>query len=96
MDGPSPDVFEAGYQSDVHARSKSTYPHIPGNAMRDGDPICDHFSFQIFENRIIACLADGCACLPSFLIGYEFNKPLLQAIGASVLEPLRSKLIRPL
>jgi hypothetical protein len=55
------------------AQSISTYPHLPihekryalpiniyGNAKSEGDPICDRYSLHIYENRIIATIADGC------------------------------------
>jgi len=48
------------YEDIVACRSTSTYPHIPGDASRDGDPIADRFSAQVFENRVIAAVGDGC------------------------------------
>lgn len=44
----------------LYGRSVSTYPIDSQTKRRDGDPICDQFCAQIFENRIIAAVADGC------------------------------------
>jgi len=60
MTGPEVDKGEASYMDTVAAKAVSTYPFIPGNPIRDGDPIADRFCVQIFENRLIACVADGC------------------------------------
>lgn len=54
------DSGSAFYSDVVAGRSISTYPHIPGNPNRDGDPIADRFAANVFENRVIACMADGC------------------------------------
>jgi serine/threonine protein phosphatase PrpC len=55
------DESGSAFYSDVVAgRSISTYPHIPGNPNRDGDPIADRFAAHVYENRVIACMADGC------------------------------------
>lgn len=61
----------------------STYPHIPvravlfvvivwptflqGEARRSGDPICDQFRVNLYENRAIVCIADGCNWGPKVL-----------------------------
>lgn len=50
----------AHYSDIVAGRSISTYPHVPGNQNRDGDPIADKYAAHVFENRIIASVADGC------------------------------------
>lgn len=60
LTGPEPDRSDATYLEVVAGKSISTYPFIPGNPTRDGDPICDRFSVQVYENRLIACVADGC------------------------------------
>jgi len=60
LTGPEAERSDAAYLDVVAGESISTYPFIPGNPTRDGDPICDRFSVQIFENRLIACVADGC------------------------------------
>jgi len=45
----------------VCGRSISTYPHIPGKPVRDGDPICDSYCVQLLEDSaVIAVVADGC------------------------------------
>ena len=42
------------------AHSISTYPHLPTHPKREGDPICDRYSLSLYDNRVIACVADGC------------------------------------
>lgn len=42
------------------ARVVSNYPLQAGRPYREGDPICDRLSVQLFENRVVAALADGC------------------------------------
>eukprot|EP01112_Ceratiomyxa_fruticulosa_P016243 TRINITY_DN4877_c0_g1_i2.p1 TRINITY_DN4877_c0_g1~~TRINITY_DN4877_c0_g1_i2.p1 ORF type:complete len:582 (+),score=124.48 TRINITY_DN4877_c0_g1_i2:1929-3674(+) len=61
LTGPETDVDEQIYKHYACGQSISTYPHIPGNAQRDGTPICDRYSIQLYENRIVACIADGCS-----------------------------------
>eukprot|EP00026_Physarum_polycephalum_P008264 Phypoly_transcript_08345.p1 GENE.Phypoly_transcript_08345~~Phypoly_transcript_08345.p1 ORF type:complete len:424 (+),score=60.08 Phypoly_transcript_08345:205-1476(+) len=60
--GPSvgDEAGEESYLDIVAGRTVSTYPHIPGNSQREGDPIADRYGAQIFSNRIIAAVADGC------------------------------------
>lgn len=41
-------------------RTISSYPHLPGNSTREGDPICDQFCFIQMADRSISCVADGC------------------------------------
>lgn len=57
---PSDEAGTANYTDIAAGRSISTYPHIPGNPGRDGDPIADRFATHVFENRVIAAVADGC------------------------------------
>lgn len=40
-------------------RAISTYPQRNERG-RDGDPICDVYGIQLFTNRAIAVVADGC------------------------------------
>jgi hypothetical protein len=45
----------------IHGKSISTYPHLPDKPQRDGEPICDSFSIQVFEDDVVlACVTDGC------------------------------------
>ena len=39
--------------------SLSTYPAIQGHPFREGDPNCDRFCIRLYENRVIAAVADG-------------------------------------
>ncbi|KAL6045894.1 TipA [Balamuthia mandrillaris] len=41
-------------------RSINLYPMLPGTSVRLADPICDYFRCKIYENRVVAALADGC------------------------------------
>eukprot|EP01113_Clastostelium_recurvatum_P025590 TRINITY_DN3079_c0_g1_i1.p1 TRINITY_DN3079_c0_g1~~TRINITY_DN3079_c0_g1_i1.p1 ORF type:complete len:615 (+),score=152.58 TRINITY_DN3079_c0_g1_i1:233-2077(+) len=61
LSGPEGDNCKATYLNNVCAQSVSTYPHIPGNPTRDGEPICDQYNAHLYENRIVACIADGCS-----------------------------------
>lgn len=54
------DSGSAHYMDIVAGKSISTYPHIPGNPNRDGDPIADRFAGYVYENRVVAAVADGC------------------------------------
>ncbi|EGG25356.1 protein phosphatase 2C-related protein [Cavenderia fasciculata] len=60
VSGAPKTVYEATYSDSIYAISTSTYPYSKGNLGRDGDPIADRYNCVIFENRLIACLADGC------------------------------------
>eukprot|EP01114_Cavostelium_apophysatum_P006034 TRINITY_DN17235_c0_g1_i1.p1 TRINITY_DN17235_c0_g1~~TRINITY_DN17235_c0_g1_i1.p1 ORF type:complete len:511 (+),score=112.09 TRINITY_DN17235_c0_g1_i1:213-1745(+) len=42
------------------ARSVSTYPQAPDKINRIGDPICDSYCIQLYENGALLTLADGC------------------------------------
>jgi len=48
------------YEQLAAAMTVSTYPMIPGNKTRDGDPICDQFGLQLFQNRVVVAVGDGC------------------------------------
>ena len=41
--------------------SISTYPPKPNSHVRMGDPICDRYFVNLYENRIMSALADGCS-----------------------------------
>jgi hypothetical protein len=41
-------------------RSMSTYPFNVPAKCRDGDPIADNFAVRVYDNRVVAALADGC------------------------------------
>lgn len=41
-------------------RSMSTYPYNAAGKCRDGDPIADNFAVRVYDNRVVAALADGC------------------------------------
>jgi len=41
-------------------RTISSYPLKRNYHVREGDPICDRYFVKLYENRIIAALADGC------------------------------------
>jgi len=59
VEGPS-DETELRYNGVACAQGISTYPRISAEE-KVGDPICDRFFIQMFEDkRIIACIADGC------------------------------------
>ncbi|GAM17930.1 hypothetical protein SAMD00019534_011050 [Acytostelium subglobosum LB1] len=58
--GAARELYQVTYGDSVHALSTSTYPSPIGSKGRDGDPIADRYNVVIYENRLIACLADGC------------------------------------
>ncbi|KAH3764421.1 cyclophilin B [Pelomyxa schiedti] len=59
VEGPS-DESEQRYNGVACARSISTYPRLSPEE-KVGDPICDRFAFQMFqERRIVVGIADGC------------------------------------
>lgn len=41
-------------------KTVSSYPLKKNYHVREGDPICDRYFVKLYENRIIAALADGC------------------------------------
>lgn len=41
-------------------RSMSTYPYNAAGKCRDGDPIADNFAVRVYDNRVVAAIADGC------------------------------------
>ena len=47
------------YKEKVCAQTISTYPKR-SELMRQGDPICDRFGFNTFQNRMVCVVADGC------------------------------------
>jgi len=51
---------EDGYKNYICARSISTYPPVPSNDRRDGDPVCDRYHIEVFSHGIIMSIADGC------------------------------------
>ncbi|EGC38022.1 hypothetical protein DICPUDRAFT_97029 [Dictyostelium purpureum] len=52
--------YPASYGERVYCISTSTYPFLPGTTQRAGDPIADRYTCAVYNNRLIACLADGC------------------------------------
>lgn len=40
--------------------STSTYPISSVTNKRDGDPICDQYEYNLYDNRVVVALADGC------------------------------------
>jgi len=51
---------------DVFAgRAMSTYPVNLALGVREGDPIADSFTVRLYENRIVAAVADGCGWGPA-------------------------------
>jgi len=44
----------------VAAQSISTYPVTAQGDKRDGDPLCDHYFIELYPNRLLVALADGC------------------------------------
>jgi hypothetical protein len=46
------------------AKTISTYPWLASLNKRDGDPVADRFVMQIWKNRIVAAIADGCSWGP--------------------------------
>eukprot|EP00324_Dicrateria_rotunda_P005514 CAMPEP_0206167608 /NCGR_PEP_ID=MMETSP1474-20131121/28954_1 /ASSEMBLY_ACC=CAM_ASM_001110 /TAXON_ID=97495 /ORGANISM="Imantonia sp., Strain RCC918" /LENGTH=400 /DNA_ID=CAMNT_0053572375 /DNA_START=30 /DNA_END=1229 /DNA_ORIENTATION=+ len=56
--GPDDYESEDRYGEAVSAQTISTYPHTEFG--RSGDPICDRFYLQLYEETSIICLADGC------------------------------------
>eukprot|EP01108_Squamamoeba_japonica_P001623 TRINITY_DN1703_c0_g1_i4.p1 TRINITY_DN1703_c0_g1~~TRINITY_DN1703_c0_g1_i4.p1 ORF type:complete len:420 (-),score=91.12 TRINITY_DN1703_c0_g1_i4:112-1371(-) len=65
--GPSAAAAAASYGDLASACSVSTYPHVPGEPVRAGDPICDQYRVNLYENRAIVCIADGCNWGPKVL-----------------------------
>eukprot|EP00013_Stygamoeba_regulata_P002642 CAMPEP_0177638112 /NCGR_PEP_ID=MMETSP0447-20121125/5318_1 /TAXON_ID=0 /ORGANISM="Stygamoeba regulata, Strain BSH-02190019" /LENGTH=315 /DNA_ID=CAMNT_0019140059 /DNA_START=30 /DNA_END=973 /DNA_ORIENTATION=+ len=57
--GPGEEEQAEEYEDWACALTKSSYPTLPGQG-RSGDPICDRFTMEIHNNRIVACVADGC------------------------------------
>ncbi|GAM27002.1 hypothetical protein SAMD00019534_101770 [Acytostelium subglobosum LB1] len=53
-------LYQVEYGNSIMAMSTSTYPYSIGSLGRDGDPIADRYNCVVFENRLVACLADGC------------------------------------
>lgn len=60
LEGPTKESSQSKYLEWIAAESISTYPWIPGDLHRNGDPICDHWCVEIFDNRVIVALSDGC------------------------------------
>lgn len=67
--GPDPQASPESSGSYAYCRSISTYPRqaVKGKSKDDGvkgvrlgDPICDCFGIQLYENRTICAVADGC------------------------------------
>jgi hypothetical protein len=48
-----------GHNDLVCAKTISTYP-LRDQKNRDGDPICDRFAVELYSNRAIIAVADGC------------------------------------
>jgi len=57
---PDSESGSADYKGMVAGRSVSSYPHVPGDPDRYGDPIADRFHCKIYGDRAIICIADGC------------------------------------
>eukprot|EP01132_Coremiostelium_polycephalum_P008518 gene8518-10472_t len=60
--GPKPNLpeDEQTYKNLLCAKSGSSYPkHFTGR--RQGDPICDRFKANIYKDKVLVCLADGCS-----------------------------------
>jgi len=60
MRGPDKDEGLHIFKELVAAQTISTYPHFEGQTERDGDPICDYFAINIYNDRLIVAVADGC------------------------------------
>eukprot|EP01127_Copromyxa_protea_P016713 TRINITY_DN5010_c0_g1_i1.p1 TRINITY_DN5010_c0_g1~~TRINITY_DN5010_c0_g1_i1.p1 ORF type:complete len:1604 (+),score=274.67 TRINITY_DN5010_c0_g1_i1:128-4813(+) len=60
---PKLERFEANVGEGVYGVVTTTYPRIsmkPEEREHQGDPICDKFCLERFENGVIAAVADGC------------------------------------
>jgi len=60
MRGPDKDEGLHIFKEMVAAQTISTYPHFDGQTERDGDPICDYFAINIYNDRLLVGVADGC------------------------------------
>jgi hypothetical protein len=57
---PDSETGSSDYKGIVAGRSVSSYPHVPGDPERYGDPIADRFHCKVYGDRAIICIADGC------------------------------------
>jgi len=60
LKGPPDDESEQMFEERAAARTVSTYPKMPQDLKKLGDPICDCFCAKLYENRVISVVADGC------------------------------------
>lgn len=51
---------EEAFGSLFCGRTVSTYPHLPAQRHRLGEPICDHWVTEIHGNKVVMAVADGC------------------------------------
>lgn len=60
--GPQNGVNEEkeNFRSFLSVKTISTYPLLGEGMGREGDPIADYYSVELFHNNAILCVADGC------------------------------------
>jgi len=58
--GPDKEEGLHVYKELISGQTISTYPHFAEHNQRDGDPICDHFAINVYDDRLIVGIADGC------------------------------------
>eukprot|EP00013_Stygamoeba_regulata_P029667 CAMPEP_0177651328 /NCGR_PEP_ID=MMETSP0447-20121125/12482_1 /TAXON_ID=0 /ORGANISM="Stygamoeba regulata, Strain BSH-02190019" /LENGTH=623 /DNA_ID=CAMNT_0019154387 /DNA_START=56 /DNA_END=1927 /DNA_ORIENTATION=+ len=58
--GPDSECSPEAFEDHICAQTISLYPVNKHANTRLGDPICDRFAVQLYENRVIATVADGC------------------------------------